>query len=123
MSDRRLAVYLDGTAVGTLVQSSTGRLGCTYHRGYASPTAIPLSLSLPLGRSSHPPKAIGAFLAGLLPDSEPTLERWGRQFGVSPRNPFALLAHVGRTQPERCRSFPRTPRRATPPPGRATSSG
>lgn len=95
MSDRRLAVYLDGTPVGTLTQSSTGRLGFTYHRGYASPAATPLSLSLPLGRSSHPPKAVGAFLTGLLPDSEPTLERWARQFGVSPRNPFALLTHVG----------------------------
>jgi len=38
---------------------------------------------------------VNAFLAGLLPDSEPTLERWGLQYGVSPRNPFALLGHVG----------------------------
>lgn len=95
MADRRLAVYLDGTPVGTLVQNGNGRLGFSYHDDYASPAAIPLSLSMPIGRSSHPPKAVGAYLAGLLPDSEPTLERWGREYGVSPRNPFALLAHVG----------------------------
>jgi serine/threonine-protein kinase HipA len=94
-ADRRLAVILDVTPVGTLVQNSAGRLGFTYHRDYVAPTAIPLSMSMPPGRSSHPPKAVGAFLAGPLPDSEPTLERWGRLFGVSPRNPFALLAHVG----------------------------
>ncbi|NEE02710.1 type II toxin-antitoxin system HipA family toxin [Phytoactinopolyspora halotolerans] len=95
MAERRLAVYLDGIPAGTLTQNSAGKVGFTYYDDYRPPGAVPLSLSLPLGRSSHPPKAVNAFIAGLLPDSEPTLERWGRQFGVSPRNPFALLAHVG----------------------------
>jgi serine/threonine-protein kinase HipA len=95
VADRRLAVYLDGRPIGTLTQSNTGRAGFAYHDDYNEPSNVPLSLSLPLGRSNHPPRAVIAFMAGLLPDSEPTLERWGRQFGVSPRNPFALLAHVG----------------------------
>ncbi|AYY14955.1 type II toxin-antitoxin system HipA family toxin [Actinobacteria bacterium YIM 96077] len=96
MAERRLAVYLDGTPVGTLTQSTTGRVDFNYLAEYNDPSSVPLSLSLPLGRTTFPPKAVNAFLAGLLPDSESTLERWGRQFGVSPRNPFALLAHVGR---------------------------
>jgi serine/threonine-protein kinase HipA len=35
------------------------------------------------------------FLWGLLPDNARTLDVWGRRFQVSPRNPIALLAHVG----------------------------
>jgi serine/threonine-protein kinase HipA len=38
---------------------------------------------------------VDAFLWGLLPDNENVLARWGREFQVSSRNPFALLAHVG----------------------------
>jgi serine/threonine-protein kinase HipA len=38
---------------------------------------------------------VGAFLWGLLPDNEQVLDRWGRTYQVSPRNPFALLRHVG----------------------------
>ena len=32
---------------------------------------------------------------GLLPDNDDTLTNWGKRFGVSPRNPFALLSEVG----------------------------
>jgi hypothetical protein len=39
--------------------------------------------------------SIEAFLWGLLPDNEIVLQRWGRQFGVSPRNAFALIREVG----------------------------
>jgi serine/threonine protein kinase HipA of HipAB toxin-antitoxin module len=38
---------------------------------------------------------IEAFLWGLLPDNDVILERWGKRFHVSPRNPFSLLSHVG----------------------------
>jgi serine/threonine-protein kinase HipA len=31
----------------------------------------------------------------LLPDSDETLNQWGKRFSVSPRNPFGLLSHVG----------------------------
>jgi serine/threonine-protein kinase HipA len=34
-------------------------------------------------------------LWGLLPDNENLLQRWGSRFHVSPRNPVALLSHVG----------------------------
>ena len=35
------------------------------------------------------------FLWGLLPDNARILDAWGRRFQVSPRNPIALLSHVG----------------------------
>ena len=33
--------------------------------------------------------------ARLLPDNDDTLTNWGKHFGVTPRNPFALLSAVG----------------------------
>lgn len=97
MATRTLRVYLDGTPAGVLTQSSQGTLGFTYDDGYAdqdNPT--PLSLSLPILSNRHRDKAVRAYLEGLLPDSEGVRQRWGREYNVSPNNPFALLAHVGR---------------------------
>jgi serine/threonine-protein kinase HipA len=97
MADTRLAVYLDGTAVGTLRQSTQGRVSFTYDGDYSSRrTAIPLSLSMPLIRAEHKHAVVQTFLAGLLPDGQPTLDAWAKKYGVSPNNPFALLRHVGR---------------------------
>ncbi len=94
---RELIVYLDGVPAGMLTQSLRGSLEFRYHDDYAaSPAPTPLSWSLPLARTTHPNKAVRPWLEGLLPDSERVLERWGRQYGVSPHNPFALLRHVGR---------------------------
>jgi serine/threonine-protein kinase HipA len=96
VSARELAVYLDGVPVGTLRQDTNGKVSFGYDPGYVTDAdAVPLSLSMPLTGSNPRPRVVNAFLAGLLPDSEPTLERWGRQYGVSARNPFALLRHVG----------------------------
>lgn len=97
MARRSLRVYLDGTPIGDVEQSPQGALAFSYDAEYAAdPDATPLSLSLPILASRHSPKAIRAYLDGLLPDSEQARQRWGRQYGVSPNNPFALLAHVGR---------------------------
>ncbi len=97
MAPRTLRVYLDGTPVGTLTQSSQGALGFSYDDGYADqPDPTPLSLSLPVLSIRHRDKAVRAYLEGLLPDSEGVRQRWGREHNVSPNNPFALLAHVGR---------------------------
>ena len=72
-------------------------LGFSYDDEYtvrADPT--PLSLSLPVLSNRHRDKAVRAYLEGLLPDSEGARQRWAREYHVSPNNPFALLAHVGR---------------------------
>ena len=64
------------------------------YAGTDDPT--PLSLSLPILSNRHRDKAVRAYLEGLLPDSEGARQRWGTEYHVSPNNPFALLAHVGR---------------------------
>src|SRR5689334_12632617 len=97
MAARTLRVYLDGTPTGTVTQSSGGALGFIYDDEYtdqADPT--PLSLSMPILSNRHRDKAVRAYLEGLLPDSEGVRQRWAREYNVSPNNPFALLAHVGR---------------------------
>ncbi|MGH7864282.1 MAG: type II toxin-antitoxin system HipA family toxin, partial [Candidatus Binataceae bacterium] len=57
--------------------------------------AYPLSLSMPLAAAAHKHEVITAFLWGLLPDNERTLDHYGRLFGVSAGNPVALLSHIG----------------------------
>ncbi len=72
------------------------RLALCYEGSWqASPAAFPLSLSMPLTAAEHGHGAVESFLWGLLPDNEGVLQRWGTKFRVSPKNPFALLWHVG----------------------------
>lgn len=90
-----IIALLDGREVGR-VQQSRGRLGFRYADSWRrADGAYPLSVSLPLSQPEHGHAAIDAFLWGLLPDNETVLQRWGRQFGVSPRNAFALIREVG----------------------------
>lgn len=90
-----LVVLMSGRMVGEVVQRS-GRLAFAYDDAWRDdPGATPLSLSLPLATRSHGDAPVRSFLWGLLPDSEPVLERWARAYQVSPGNPFALLRHVG----------------------------
>lgn len=97
MTGRTLAVFLDGERIGILAQSTSGRLSFAYEPSYRTrQAATPLSLSMPIFQTHHRPKVVGAYLAGLLPDSDAALERLGRRYGVSPRNPFALLGYIGR---------------------------
>jgi HipA-like protein len=97
MADRTLRIYLDGIPTGTVTQSSHGSLAFAYDDEYLDQTdPTPLSLSLPVLSDRHRDKAVRAYLEGLLPDSEGARQRWGREYNVSPNNPFSLLAHVGR---------------------------
>lgn len=57
--------------------------------------SFPVSLSLPLAKTSHPDAAIRPFLQGLLPDNPAVIEAWGKRFQVSPRNPFDIIRQVG----------------------------
>jgi serine/threonine-protein kinase HipA len=96
VADKELIAYLDGRRIGTLTQASSGRVTFAYDADYRTASeATPLSLSIPLTTAAARPSAIRAFIAGLLPDSEAALARLGRKYGVSPRNPFALLTHIG----------------------------
>ncbi len=72
------------------------RLALKYDEDWRSnPSAFPLSLSMPLAAAEHGHEMVVSFLWGLLPDNEGVLQRWGAKFKVSPKNPFALLCHVG----------------------------
>lgn len=96
MRSSALVTLLSGRPVGRVEQGRGGRLTFTYDDDWPNVEgAVPLSLSLPLTSRTHEHERIEAFLWGLLPDNEIILERWGKRFHVSPRNPFALLSHVG----------------------------
>lgn len=98
--NRELSVYLDGAYVGSLAQDRHGLTTFIYDEQYRSqPESTPLSLSMPLHTRQHRRRVVEPFLQGLLPDSEGTLQQWAAQFHVSPRNPFALLRHVGADTP------------------------
>jgi serine/threonine-protein kinase HipA len=93
---KELTVLIDGAAIGSLIQDQRGHFHFAYNVAYRNlATAIPLSLSMPLSLGEHDDKAVRPFLWGLLPDSDDTLAQWGKRYGVSPRNPFALLSHIG----------------------------
>jgi len=94
--NRELIVLLGGHRVGRVWPDEKGALQLRYAPEWREdPNAYPLSLSLPLARREHGEPAVRAFLENLLPDSETILRSWGRTFGVSHRNAFALLEHVG----------------------------
>lgn len=92
---KELVALLDNREVGAVI-FDRNRLTFVYSDDWrGAPGAYPLSLSMPLAAKEHPHAAIEPFLWGLLPDNEIILGRWAQKFQVSPRNPFALLAHVG----------------------------
>lgn len=93
---RELVVLLGDATIGHLRRSAAGRIAFTYDDAWrGAPAAYPLSLSMPLAVQHHAAGVIEPFLWGLLPDSEPILQRWSERFHVSARNAFALLEHVG----------------------------
>jgi serine/threonine-protein kinase HipA len=91
-----LVALLGGARVGNVYQSSSGTLRFSYLESWRQrKDAYPLSLSMPLTAEDHRHESINAFLWGLLPDNERTRDQYGRLFGVSSRNPVAILAHIG----------------------------
>ena len=96
MKTKELRVLIDDAPIGSVHQDRHGRFSFVYDEAYRRlPAAIPLSLSMPLSVAEHGDKTIAPFLWGLLPDNDETLSQWGKRFGVSPRNPFALLSYIG----------------------------
>jgi serine/threonine-protein kinase HipA len=94
--NKTLRVLIDGAEIGTMVQNILGKFEFSYDDAWrVSPTATPLSMSMPLAERHHAHEAVAPFLWGLLPDNELTLIQLGRRYGVSPGNPFALLGARG----------------------------
>ena len=95
-SQPRLIALLDGRVVGTVFRDARARYRFTYEADWRlAEDSYPLSLSMPLTAAEHHHKEVEAFLWGLLPDNERTLDRYAKTFGVSARNPLAILAHIG----------------------------
>jgi len=96
MTDRRLLVLLGGAVAGEVMRDRDNKLAFAYAQEWLrSDVAMPVSLSLPLDAAQHPSGTIEAFIWGLLPDNELVLGKWAKQFHVSARNPFSLIANVG----------------------------
>lgn len=91
-----LVALFGGKRIGRVLRNAVGKLRFVYDPAWrTSAQAFPLSLSMPLAAEEHHDDVVSAFLWGLLPDSERTLDRYARVFGVSARNPVALLSHIG----------------------------
>lgn len=92
----RLTAYIDGQRVGWFEQLATGAIALEYDPAWQSEGGRrELSWSMPKSRRKHTGAGPENYLWNLLPDNDLVLERWGRDFGVSARNPLALLARVG----------------------------
>lgn len=93
---RELIVLLNGERAGRVLMDSGGKYELVYEDTWRErPDAYPVSLSMPLLLTRHKDPEVRPFLEGLLPDNRHVLERWGRDFQVAWRNPFALLSHIG----------------------------
>jgi serine/threonine-protein kinase HipA len=91
-----LGVLVNGELLGVVAQRTSGDLVLTYERSWQERRdSFPLSLSMPLTQRVHGDRVVRPFMENLLPDSARILDQWARQFHVSARNPFALLAHMG----------------------------
>jgi serine/threonine-protein kinase HipA len=94
---KSLDVRLYGERLGVVEQDAKGRVSFAYDTdAMRGDMRIPLSISMPMGTPTYSPSTIVPFLEGLLPDNQDVREQWAIKFGVSPRNAFALLAHIGR---------------------------
>ena len=92
--NRILEVWLLGQSVGQLNQAD-GRLSFSYSpRWLQSPSAQPLSRSLPLRPEPFDDKATRPFFAGLLPEGDKR-KLVAMALQVSPQNDYALLNGIG----------------------------
>ena len=75
-----LTVLVYDQPIGQIRQGRSGRYAFAYTAEWlANPTAVPLSLSMPLANAEHEDDAIRPFLWGLLPDSDATLGAWANR--------------------------------------------
>ncbi len=92
MGSRSLDVLIAGAHAGTLTQDEAGALSFSYLRDYRG---VPLSSAMRLSTQTYRDKTVRPYLWGLLPEDSATRERVASDAGISPNNPFALLAVIG----------------------------
>ncbi|MDF3047943.1 MAG: hypothetical protein K0R73_1061 [Candidatus Midichloriaceae bacterium] len=90
-----LNVYLNNNLVGKLVQNKHGQMTFTYEESWIyTPTAIPLSQSLPLQKEPFKQNQCRGYFAGILPE-ENIRNVIAGNLGLSSRNDFAMLEIIG----------------------------
>lgn len=94
--DDRLIVLMNGVIAGQVTRHPNNLLRLEYDDTYReSPSATPISMSLPLAIRTHADtanqKPVSNFLWGLLPDNEQVLERWASHYQVRSTSPYFLL--------------------------------
>lgn len=91
--NNELIVLYQRQIVGTLTKLKDAGVGFEYEDSYRlHPQATPLSTNISLLETRHQGQSVTNWLWGLLPDSEPVLQRWGREFSVSTGSVFGLLS-------------------------------
>ena len=93
----KLNVFRDGIKAGSLdISANEPFYGFTYDSGYlASPSALPLSLTLPLAAKRYPGVEAQPYFEGLLPEGE-ARDVIARRLGISRRSSVKLLQALGR---------------------------
>lgn len=92
---RSLAVWWDERKVGVLSLDRHGDMRFAYGEPWLSdPSAPPISFSLPKRKEAFSRREARPFFDGLLPEEEQRIAI-AAALGVSPRNEFKLLEHLG----------------------------
>jgi serine/threonine-protein kinase HipA len=95
-SPQTLHVTMNGYLVGRLKKNTRGKLIFTYATSWLStPGARPISLALPLVEKPFATEAVYHFFDGLLPDNPETRARIQKNFELTTKHPFNLLACIG----------------------------
>jgi serine/threonine-protein kinase HipA len=93
---KSLNVYLYSIHIGTLSQDLSGQMAFSYDSRYlASPSAKPLSQSLPLQTAPFGNIVCTAYFGGILPEAS-SRDAVVRILGISSKNDFALINEIGR---------------------------
>ena len=92
---RALDIWWEGQLAGQLTQDQHGELGFAYSAEWLTREHAPaLSASLPKRVEPYSRRECRPFFSGLLPE-EGQRDAAAKALGVSPRNDFALLDHLG----------------------------
>lgn len=92
-----LNVYLNSRLVGRLNRQSSGAVDFTYDQSWLDwPSAIAVSLSLPLREDHFIGAPVSAVFDNLLPDNDAIRRRMAEQVHANGTDAYSLLAAVGR---------------------------
>tara|TARA_R110002110_G_scaffold257491_1_gene473487 strand:+ start:17696 stop:19003 length:1308 start_codon:yes stop_codon:yes gene_type:complete len=94
---RTLNIYMNGILIGRLVKNIQGGLLFAYDQTWLNTAgARPISLSLPLVKTSFQGDIVYNFFDNLLPDNPQIRGRIQTKFQIQTNHPFDLLANIGK---------------------------